>query len=243
MGQSGCGKSRTARIMVDSDIQDQPMKIAFVEDGLLMTQKIRSVLAHGYPQAQLNSFQTLATAMAFARVEPQDYWLVDLGLPDGTGIELIGLVRHMYPLTLILVITVFGDADNIVRSIQAGANGYLLKEDMQKDVSLLPTIDAIRDGGTPLSPLIASRLLSRMQVTPVTATPAEPSPALDHGLSPREVELLQLLSRGYTYAEAAELMQVGLGTVQTNIKRIYTKLAVNSRTQAIFEAKALGAVL
>lgn len=218
------------------------MKIAFVEDGALMQEKLRNMLVLGFPQAQLSAFQTLATAMAFASDEPQDFWLVDLGLPDGTGIELIRLVRDVYPLTLILVITVFGDADNIVRSIQAGANGYLLKEDMQKDASLLPTIEAIRDGGTPLSPLIASRLLSRMQVMPATATPAAPTALPDHGLTPREVELLQLLSRGYTYAEAAELMQVGLGTVQTNIKRIYTKLAVNSRTQAIFEARTMGAL-
>ena len=214
------------------------MKLAFVEDGELMAQKIYSVLAQGFPQAQLTSFQTLATAMDFAREQPQDYWLVDLGLPDGTGIDLIRMVREVYPLTHILVITVFGDADNIVGSIQAGANGYLLKEDMQKDVSLLSTIEAIRSGGTPLSPLIASRLLSRMQVMPVPATPAL---SADHGLSTREVELLQLLSRGYTYMEAAALTHVGLGTVQTNIKRIYTKLAVNSRTQAIFEARALGA--
>lgn len=221
------------------------MKIAFVEDGALMAEKIRSVLTRGFPLAQLTSFQTLNTAMDFAREEPQDYWLVDLGLPDGTGIDLIKLVRELYPLTYILVITVFGDADNIVGSIQAGANGYLLKEDMQKDVSLLPTIEAIRNGGTPLSPLIASRLLSRLQLVPLPSKtePAKPATLSDHGLAPREVELLQLLSRGYTYAEAAELMQVGLGTVQTNIKRIYTKLAVNSRTQAIFEARALGAVL
>ena len=178
--------------------------------------------------------------MAYAHGQPQDYWLVDLGLPDGTGIDLIRMVREIYPLTYILVITVFGDADNIVGSIQAGAIGYLLKEDMQKDVSLLLTIEAIRNGGTPLSPLIASRLLSRMQVMPA---PVNHALLTDHGLSPREIELLQLLSRGYTYQEAAELMQVGLGTVQTNIKRIYTKLAVNSRTQAIFEARALGAFL
>jgi DNA-binding NarL/FixJ family response regulator len=220
------------------------VKIAFVEDGVLMTEKIRSVLTHGFPQAQLTSFQTLRTAMDFAREEPQDYWLVDLGLPDGTGIDLIRMARELYPLTYILVITVFGDGDNIVGSIQAGANGYLLKEDMQKDVSLLLTIEAIRNGGTPLSPLIASRLLSRMQVspTPVMPTPSPPALSIDHGLSPREVELLQLLARGYTYLEAAELMHVGMGTVQTNIKRIYTKLAVNSRTQAIFEARALGAL-
>lgn len=221
------------------------MKIAFVEDGLLMQEKIRSMLVLGFPQAHLTSFQTLAAAMAFAKGEPQDYWLVDLGLPDGTGIDLIHHVRDMYPLTRILVITVFGDADNIVSSIQAGANGYLLKEDLQKDVSLLTTIEAIRDGGTPLSPLIASRLLSCMQVTPgvAVAGPVPTTATPDHGLAAREVELLQLLSRGYTYVEAAELMQVGLGTVQTNIKRIYTKLAVNSRTQAIFEARAMGAFI
>ena len=210
-----------------------------------MQEKIRSMLVLGFPQARLASFQTLAAAMVFATSEPQDYWLVDLGLPDGTGIDLIQIVRDMYPLTRILVITVFGDADNIVRSIQAGANGYLLKEDMQKDESLLATIRAIHDGGTPLSPLIASRLLSRMQVTPgvAAARPVPTTATPDHGLAAREVELLQLLSRGYTYTEAAELMQVGLGTVQTNIKRIYTKLAVNSRTQAIFEARAMGAFI
>ncbi|MGB4117105.1 MAG: response regulator transcription factor [Polaromonas sp.] len=229
------------------------MKIAFVEDGLLMAEKIRSMLTRGFPLAQITSFQTLASAMMFAHNEPQEYWLVDLGLPDGTGIQLIRLVRERHPQTHILVITVFGDADNIVNSIQAGANGYLLKEDMQKDMSLVSTIDAIRRGGTPLSPLIASRLLARMQLlsTPA-ANKAEASaqPSLDttpvsantpaHGLAPREVELLLLLGRGYTYQEAAGLMAVELATVQTYVKRIYTKLAVNSRTQAIFEARVLG---
>jgi DNA-binding NarL/FixJ family response regulator len=229
------------------------MKIAFVEDGLLMAHKICSMLEQGFPNAQITSFQTLATAMVFARKEPQEYWLVDLGLPDGTGIELIHLVRELHPLTNVLVITTFADADNIVSSIQAGANGYLLKEDMQKDVSLVSTIDAIRRGGTPLSPLIASRLLARMQLLPSLAakkveTSGQPlkdmapssanTPA--HGLAPREVELLLLLGRGYTYQEAAGLMTVELATIQTYIKRIYTKLAVNSRTQAIFEARVLG---
>lgn len=232
------------------------MKIAFVEDGLLMAQKIRNMLALGFPLAQIASFETLATAMAFARDEPQEYWLVDLGLPDGTGIELIRLVRELYPLTHILVITTFGDADNIVNSIQAGANGYLLKEHMQKDVSLVSTIDAIRQGGTPLSPLIATRLLTRMQnlsapANGQVASSGQPAKAATpvsvntpaHDLSPREVELLQLLGRGYTYQEAAGLMAVELATVQTYVKRIYTKLAVHSRTQALFEARVLGVLL
>jgi DNA-binding NarL/FixJ family response regulator len=101
--------------------------------------------------------------------------------------------------------------------------------------------------------LIASRLLARMQMLDApapmnyeaprqrqTSTQSASPDTPAHGLSPREVELLLLLSRGYTYQEAANLMAVELGTVQTYVKRIYTKLAVNSRTQAIFEARALG---
>lgn len=229
------------------------MKITFVDDSPLMRQTIGHVLAQGFPDAKITSFETLGAAMAFAREEEQDHWLIDLGLPDGTGIDLIRQVRETFPLTHILVITVFADADNIVNSIQAGANGYLLKEDMQRAQSLTSSIQAIREGGTPLSPVIASRLLARMQMLDAPApvkndaprqrqTPAQSAspdtPA--HGLAPREIELLLLLSRGYTYQEAAKLMAVELGTVQTYVKRIYTKLAVNSRTQAIFEARALG---
>jgi DNA-binding NarL/FixJ family response regulator len=226
------------------------MKITFVDDSPLMRQTIGQVLAQGFPDAKITSFETLGAAMAFAREEEQDHWLIDLGLPDGSGIDLIRQVRKNFPLTHILVITVFADADNIVNSIQAGANGYLLKEDMQRAQSLASSIEAIRQGGTPLSPLIASRLLARMQIPGTQALaksepPPKSSPSASpdtpaHGLAPREVELLLLLSRGYTYQEAANLMTVELGTVQTYVKRIYTKLAVNSRTQAILEARALG---
>lgn len=217
------------------------MKIAFVEDGAVAHENIRRMLALGFAHAQLTAFQTLAQASAFAIDEPQDYWLVDLGLPDGTGIDLIKMVRKHHPHTHILVLTVFGDADNIVLSIQAGANGYLLKEDLQSDATLPATINAIENGGTPLSPLVASRLLKRMQAIPEAAQPNHATLAVsDHGLAPREVELLQLMARGYSYQEAAGLMQVSISTVQTLIKRTYSKLAVNTRTQAVFEARVLG---
>jgi len=236
--------------------RNQPMKIAFVDDSPQMRQMIASVLALGFPDAQVTSFETLAGASAFARENEQDIWLIDLGLPDGSGVDLIRQVREKFARTHLLVITVFTDADNIVTSIQAGANGYLLKEDMQRDLPLVSTIEAIRRGGTPLSPLIASRLLARMQIPalptaaqqktsqpPLASGLSQESGAPEHGLTPREVELLLLLGRGYTYLEAAGLMGVEIGTVQTFVKRIYTKLAVNSRTQAVFEARAMGVML
>jgi DNA-binding NarL/FixJ family response regulator len=135
------------------------------------------------------------------------------------------------------VISVFGDVDNIVNSIQAGADGYLLKDAIDKD--LIQAIHAIGLGGTPLSPMIASRLLERMLPTTVERLEASELEA-SATLTVRETELLGLLARGYKYAEVSQLMDISLATVQTHVRRIYNKLAVNSRSEAVFEAKALG---
>lgn len=213
------------------------MKIALIEDDDRTRSRIAVLLVKSLANVQIQEFSTLAAARQFALENAQDYWLVDLGLPDGNGVELIRAVRALYTDARILVISVFGDVDNIVDSIQAGANGYLLKDAVDKD--LLQAIASIGEGGTPLSPMIASRLLERMMPAhraPTSAVEIETSTTL----SARESELLNLLSRGYKYAEAATLMQITLSTVQTYIRRIYIKLSVESKTEAIFEAKAKG---
>jgi DNA-binding NarL/FixJ family response regulator len=213
------------------------MKIALIEDDERTRRRIAALLIKSLAGVQIQEFAALASAKIFALDHAQDYWLVDLGLPDGSGVELIRAIRALYAQTHILVISVFGDVDNIVKSIEAGANGYLLKDAVDKD--LLQAIEAIGTGGTPLSPMIASRLLERM--IPVVAAPADTAqlePAVL--LSARERELLNLLSRGYKYAEAATLMQISLSTVQTYIRRIYIKLSVESKSEAIFEAQAKG---
>ena len=213
------------------------MKIALIEDDERTRRRIAGLLVKLLADVQIQEFSQVATAKRFALENAQDYWLVDLGLPDGSGVELIRAVRALYADAHILVISVFGDVDNIVKSIAAGANGYLLKDAVDKD--LLQAMTAIGQGGTPLSPMIASRLLERMMPTrgtPASAVMSEPATLL----SARESELLNLLSRGYKYAEAATLMQVTLSTVQTYIRRIYIKLSVESKSEAIFEAQAKG---
>jgi len=160
-----------------------------------------------------------------------------MGLPDGSGVDLIRFVRQRHDQANILVISVFGDVDNIANSIQAGADGYLLKDAIDKD--LIQAIDAIGLGGTPLSPMIASRLLERMLPSP--AVPHAPVEQVGSAtLTVRESELLGLLARGYKYAEVSQFMDIGLATVQTHVRRIYSKLAVNSRSEAVFEARAQG---
>lgn len=210
------------------------IKIAIVEDDDLTRQRICSILRLRMPQASISEFQDLKTAQKYAPTNSQDFWLIDLGLPDGSGIELIRDVKKLSQNANVLVLSVFGDVENIVNSIEAGANGYLLKDAVERD--LIDALDAIDSGGTPLSPMIASRLLERM-------LPAKTSGSdliKDDLLSTREAELLNLLSRGYTATEAGERMQIAVSTVRTHIKNIYSKLAVKSRTEAIFEARAMG---
>ncbi|MEN9586811.1 MAG: hypothetical protein RIT15_386 [Pseudomonadota bacterium] len=213
------------------------MKLALVEDNIRTRSRIAKLLTDSLSDVRITQLGNLEEALAFAATSQQDYWLIDLGLPDGSGVDLIRFVRQRFEQANILVISVFGDVENIIRSIQAGADGYLLKDAIDKD--LVQAIHAIGLGGTPLSPMIASRLLERMLPTSA-AQSAIDEPQIAEPLTLRETELLGLLARGYKYAEVSQLMDIGLSTVQTHVRRIYNKLAVNSRSEAVFEAKALG---
>jgi DNA-binding NarL/FixJ family response regulator len=213
------------------------MKLALVEDNIRTRSRIAKLLTDSLSDVRITQLGNLNAALSFAAMAKQDYWLIDLGLPDGSGVDLIRFVCQRFEQANILVISVFGDVENIIRSIQAGADGYLLKDAIDKD--LVQAIHAIGLGGTPLSPMIASRLLERMLPTSA-AQNSNDEPQIAEPLTLRETELLGLLARGYKYAEVSQLMDIGLSTVQTHVRRIYNKLAVNSRAEAVFEAKALG---
>ena len=170
---------------------------------------------------------TLADAnREFDRLKP-DVLLVDLELPDGSGTELIQLANEQ---SHSLVISVFGDEKRVVSAIRAGAKGYLLKDDDAKEISV--AIHQIMNGESPISPAIASHLISHFQQRSACQT--------DISLSSREHDVLTLASKGYTYSEIADLMNVSANTVGTYTKRIYTKLEVNSKAAAVYEAKRLG---
>lgn len=217
-----------------SDTHVRPIRLTIVEDKTRTRERIVHLIQQQLSSAQITQFAQFSTAQTFAKHEKQDYWLVDLGLPDGSGIDLIRLIRRQDAHTLILVISVFGDVDNIVASIQAGANGYLLKDAVEQD--LVQAVRALGVGGTPLSPMIASRLLEHMM--PTSLMPEDKQ--AKSRLTSREIELLGLLARGFKYTETAELLDVALSTVQTWVRRIYAKLAVGSRAEAVFEAKQQG---
>jgi DNA-binding NarL/FixJ family response regulator len=182
-----------------------------------------------------------------------DVLLVDLGLPDGSGLEVIRHAVRLHPRCEPLVISVFGDDDNVLTSIEAGALGYIHKDASPDDIS--QTILDMLAGASPISPMIARRVLSKYrsdhahralsQHRPPMSGAVGPGVLADSAakrglLSPREHEVLALIARGFSYAEIGRLQDVTVHTVQSHIKNLYAKLSVNSRSEAVFEATRMG---
>jgi len=164
--------------------------------------------------------------------------LTDIGLPDGSGIDLIRDLRSAGREILSMVITVFGDEDHLVRAIEAGARGYLLKGSAPDEVA--EAILQLLAGGSPVSAPVASHLLRRFPATEAAAGDSESARA--HALTPREREVLELVAKGFTFPEIGGLLGVTSHTVTTHVRRMYRKLEVRSRGEAVFEATQLGLI-
>jgi len=183
-------------------------------------------------------------AQALIDREEFDVMLIDLGLPDGTGIDLIRSVSQRKPDVDIMVVTVFGDEQHVVSSIEAGATGYILKDSTPADV--ISCIRLLRAGGSPVSPVVARSVLrairSRMggSTAGSPTTPARSPSAENNPLSARETEILQLLAKGMSFNEIGEILGISPHTVTAHIKKIYRKLAVHSRGEAVYEASQMG---
>jgi DNA-binding NarL/FixJ family response regulator len=206
------------------------------DDRLLREGLVRAAQASNPPSSawQVLSAGTLASARAVARQHPPDAVFLDLGLPDGDGIRLIGELKSAHPSCEVLVITVFADEQRVLSSLEAGASGYILKSDLPNQVERL--IQTIEAGGSPVSPAIARRLIERLQAGPTKAV----SGADGDRLSLREAEILLLCSKGLRYAEVASTLGLSVHTVNAHLKNVYRKLMVNSRAEAVYEARKSG---
>ena len=180
-----------------------------------------------------------AAARAILEGDPPAVLLTDLDLPDGSGIDLIRLARGRNAGTLSMVITVFGDEQHVLAAIEAGALGYLLKDATAESIGR--SILELLEGGSPMSPPVARYLLQRFAKAPQPAAQpvAETSGA---ELSTREREVLTYIVKGFSYAEIARLLELSTHTVATHVRRIYGKLEVHSRGEAVYEALATGLV-
>jgi len=165
-----------------------------------------------------------------------DVLLVDLGLPDGSGVNLISKACDLGNIESI-VITVFGDETHVMRAIEAGATGYLLKNTGVDDIG--ESIMEMLNGGAPISPAISRYLLQHFR-------DEKKSVMVEQGALPsltgRELEVLIHISKGLNYEEIAGVLNISYHTVSTHIKRVYRKLHVSSRSEAVYEAEQLGLI-
>ena len=209
-----------------------PARLIVVEDDAAFQDLFRAALEHAEGIELSGVFDTGAAAIAALSRHNPDVLLVDLGLPDMSGLEVIRACAATCPDCEMMVITVFGDEQHILQSIEAGATGYLLKDAMPED--LAAQIHTLRAGGSPISPVIARQLLSRYSAPPPNVAEAAAQ------LSDREREVLRLVAKGYTFPEVARLLEISAHSVMTYVKRTYHKLHVNSKTEAVYEARKLG---
>lgn len=213
----------------------RPARVVVVEDDLGTLDRLCAAINAEDDFQLAASFNRAQPAIAWLAANLADVLLTDLGLPDGSGIDVIRRCSATQISCDILVITMFGDEKNVLSCIEAGAAGYILKDADHVDVGR--AMRDLRAGGSPMSPLIARKVLTRALQN---EAPAGPRSGAKVTLTNRETDTLNLIARGYTYEETAQLLSVSLSTVQTHVKAIYGKLAVNSRTEAVFEAHKMG---
>ncbi len=202
------------------------IEVAIVED----IDDIRNGLADFINSA--TGFRCVATyANAEAALEElpdlePDVVLMDIGLPDMSGIECIRILKMQHPKLQIMMLTVYEDDDKIFNSLAAGATGYVLKK--TPPAKLLEGIEELHNGGSPMSSQIARKVVQTFQHTQKPSQPTE-------DLSKREQEILSYLAKGHLYKEIAATLSISVETVRTHLRNIYEKLHVRTRTEAVLK--------
>ena len=211
-----------------------PVPVLILEDDAVMQQRLEKILVElGYQSEHLLFCFNLAEAVSTLEKQPISLALVDLGLPDGNGISFIEKLREQDPTSLILVISAWSVQNLIFGAIEAGATGYVLKERDDFEVTL--ALHSLLRGGAPIDPFIAQHILAKVINVPKKIEDDKPQI-----LSPRELEILNLVAEGLSNKEIADKTFISRYTVECHIKHIYRKLSVSSRAKAISTARGIG---
>ncbi|HEX5677529.1 MAG TPA: response regulator transcription factor [Alcanivorax sp.] len=194
---------------------------------------LSSLLREAFPSVTVSAVGTLAEAHTKVAEHSFNLAVVDISLPDGNGVALVNTLQTRAPDTYVVMATIYDDDEHLFAALQAGAQGYLLKD--QPRARLVAQLEGIVRGEPPLSPSIARRVLRHFRRLP-TSNPNGPE------LSAREKEVLCLLARGYTRTDIALALGISANTVAGHVKGIYRKLDVSGRAEAALQAVRLGLV-
>lgn len=209
--------------------------VSIVEDS----EQLRGTLARMIDRAEdfqcLGDYGTAEDALEAIPKNPPNVVLMDINLPGMNGVECVRKLKQLLPGTQVVMLTAYEDTENIFNSLAAGASGYLLKR--SKSAEILEAIRDVQNGGSPMTTHIARKVVQSFQASAAAASAPVPAAEPSEELSPREQEVLDLLSQGFMYKEISDKLGISFETVRTYIRRIYEKLHVRTRTEAV--AKAL----
>jgi DNA-binding NarL/FixJ family response regulator len=215
------------------------IRIAVLEDNPILRDRILEILK-GWNYAE--AVHSAASNTEFLEVLSQyhiDLLLADLGLPDGSGVKSIREFQKINPAGVSIVISARSDSESVFAAIQNGAIGYLHKDDPSFEV--IGSIKLALQGESPISPAIAERIIKAVQTQSYTPNgPIDPENSANEILTPREVEVLFVISKGLSYVEAAAALDISSKTLPVHVRKIYKKLHANNRAEAIYEARMLG---
>mgnify|MGYP001638118659 CR=1 FL=1 len=217
--------------------------VLIVEDDSVMQQRLRSILLEvGYADEDLQFVNSVAEAESDVDYSQIALALIDLGLPDGSGIQIIESVSNIRADIPILVISAWSIEEMIINALQAGATGYILKE--REDIELTVSIRNVLKGGAPIDPFIARHILGRIPLLTAvsTETISDTYKKEPHSinLTGREHQILNLVASGLSNQEIADDIFLSRHTVETHIRHVYRKLAVTNRTKAVNQARTIG---
>jgi DNA-binding NarL/FixJ family response regulator len=214
------------------------MKLAMILEDMPESQEmLREVAEAAFPDIRVCCMADVASAMKVINQFKFDLALIDLSLPDGNGTTVVEAMASRFPDTVIVVATIFDDDDHLFPALRAGAQGYLLKDQVPEQ--LIKQLRGISEGHPPLSPSVARRLLDHFRLAQETARTEAIEDTL---LTPREREVLVQLTRGISVADIGEVMNISRHTVGDHVKNIYRKLNISSRAEAALQAKNMGLV-
>jgi DNA-binding NarL/FixJ family response regulator len=207
-----------------------PISIAIVEDDRGVRASLSGIIQRTTDCSCVGDFGSAEEGLRKLPSLRPDVILMDINLPEMSGVECVRQLSQLLPATRILMLTVQEDPDSIFNSLAAGASGYLLKP--VRSAELVAAVKDVYGGGAPMTSIIARKVVQSFKQAGSSRSEKE-------NLSPREQSVLDALAKGYSYKETADLLGISYSTVHTHIERIYQKLHVQSRGQAV--AKYLGA--
>ena len=205
----------------------QPIRVVLIEDQRQTREGLAALIGGSPGMLVVARYASGEEALAQVADQNPDVILTDLGLPGIQGVEVVASLRRLRPHTPILVLTVHGEDHYVFDALCAGAFGYLLKD--VEPARLLAAIQEVHLGGAPMSPEVARRVVSMFQK-------AVPPRSSESGLSERELQVLRLLADGHSYKTCADHLTISIDTIRFYVRRIYERLHVHSKSEAVTKA-------